>query len=112
MSSITHPRPRSSPAPRACIAGTTRQIELRRASRPRMKRKRIEVNPEQPGLNSAFAQISIPDPPPGPEAPLTAPPEPAPVAKASPKGRVVLRRETAHRGGKAVVIVHDFDSRI
>lgn len=27
-------------------------------------------------------------------------------------GRVVLRRETAHRGGKTVIVVHDFASFI
>lgn len=34
------------------------------------------------------------------------PPDPVPV---SPKrGRVVLRRETAGRGGKTVIVIHDF----
>jgi translation initiation factor 1 len=27
-------------------------------------------------------------------------------------GRVVLRRETAHRGGKTVIVIHDFASSI
>jgi translation initiation factor 1 len=27
-------------------------------------------------------------------------------------GRVVLRRETAHRGGKTVIVVHDFATHI
>jgi len=40
---------------------------------------------------------------------------PAPIQSAAPpaakqlkKGRVVLRRETAHRGGKCVIVIHDF----
>lgn len=28
------------------------------------------------------------------------------------KGRVVLRRETAHRGGKTVIVIHEFASFI
>lgn len=28
------------------------------------------------------------------------------------RGRVVLRRETAHRGGKCVIVVHDFASAV
>ncbi|MET0342612.1 MAG: translation initiation factor [Polyangiales bacterium] len=45
-----------------------------------------------------------------PTAPTLAPAEPAPrgVVDAKKKGRVVLRRETKHRGGKAVIIVTGF----
>src|SRR4051812_18587979 len=80
-----------------------------------MKRPRVELNAEQAGLNAAFAGLNIPN---LPEAPKSSEGEPLPFQSApttapkSIKGRVILRRETAHRGGKAVVIVHDFDSRI
>ncbi len=69
---------------------------------------RIELNPAQGGLNAAFAGLSLPD---LPEGPLAEPP-PASTAPPAKRGRVVLRRETAHRGGKAVLIVHDFAAHI
>ena len=39
-----------------------------------------------------------------------APAKPAPIEPPKPKklGRVVLRRETAHRGGRTVIVIHDF----
>ena len=44
-----------------------------------------------------------------PEAPAkTEMPTPSPSDSKSKKGRVVLRRETAHRGGKCVIVVYDF----
>ena len=50
-------------------------------------------------LNRAFAQLSADGLPAGPELPA-----PKPVKL----GRVVLRKETAHRGGKTVIVVHEF----
>ncbi len=35
-----------------------------------------------------------------------------PVSKPAKLGRVVLRRETAHRGGKTVVVVYDFAAHV
>ena len=71
--------------------------------------KRIPVNGPQGGLNAAFAGLQIDGLPPGPAQPD---PCAAPVASASPSkskpGRVVLRRETAHRGGKTVLVVDGF----
>lgn len=75
------------------------------AMRPE-KNKRVEVNPPQQGLaglGDAFANLPL--------APLpSTPPTPVPAEPAKPKraGRVVLRRETAHRGGRTVIVVHDF----
>jgi translation initiation factor 1 len=73
---------------------------------------RIELNPAQGGLNAAFAGLSIPGLPEAPAA-TPAPESPPPAAPSQAKrGRVILRRETAHRGGKAVLIVHDFAAHI
>ncbi len=73
-------------------------------------RKRIETNVPQGGLNSAFAALNL-DP-----AKLPAGPAPAPAAPSVQShwkmGRVVLRRETARRGGKTVIVVHDFASHL
>ena len=70
------------------------------------KNKRVEVNPVQQGLaglGDALASLPL--------GPLpAAPAKPAPLEPAKPKrlGRVVLRREKAHRGGRTVIVVHDF----
>jgi translation initiation factor 1 len=53
-------------------------------------------------LNNPFAGLRIDNLPLGD----TAPPARLPM------GRVVLRRETAHRGGKTVIVIHDFASSI
>ncbi|MEQ1851679.1 MAG: translation initiation factor [Chthoniobacteraceae bacterium] len=70
------------------------------------KPKKVEINPVQnglAGLGDALANLAIPAPP-------AAEPEREPVAPAPSRrmGRVVLRRETAHRGGRTVIVVHDF----
>ena len=54
-------------------------------------------------FNTAFDQLSKTGLPPGPAA---APPKPVKL------GRVVLRKEKAHRGGKTVIVVHDFAPQI
>lgn len=79
------------------------------AMRPE-KNKRVEVNPVQQGLaglGDALASLPL--------GPLPAAPvKPASAEPAKPKrlGRVVLRRETAHRGGRTVIVVHDFPSSV
>lgn len=74
------------------------------------KPKRIAVNPPQPGLaglGNILADVKVAHA----SAPVAAP---APVENAKPprSGRVVLRRETAHRGGKAVIVVHGFPPNV
>ncbi|MEI6082842.1 MAG: translation initiation factor [Verrucomicrobiota bacterium] len=54
-------------------------------------------------LNNPFAALSNQGLPAGPELPPPKPPK---------LGRVVLRKETAHRGGKTVIVVHEFASQI
>jgi translation initiation factor 1 len=59
---------------------------------------------QKPVLNNPFAGLSSDGLPPGEE--LSVPT--APPARKPKLGRVVLRRETAHRGGKVVIVVYDF----
>jgi translation initiation factor 1 len=66
---------------------------------------RIPLHKPTGKLVSAFDSLTADGLAPGPETVLSA----QPVTK---RGRVVLRRETAHRGGKAVVIAYDFESQV
>ena len=76
----------------------------------RSSKRRIELNPPQPNLNAAFASLAVPNVVPSPvEETKPAPPAPPAVWK---MGRVILRRETAHRGGKTVIVVHDFATHL
>ena len=78
--------------------------------RPEPK-KRINTNAAEqprPGLNAAFAGLSPPNLADGSDATPASPPT-EPLWKL---GRVVLRRETAHRGGKTVIVVHDFATHL
>jgi translation initiation factor 1 len=70
------------------------------------KKQKIDVNAASrtAALNNPFAALESAGLPEGTEAP----PELAPKPKASPRGRVLLRREKAHRGGKTVIVIHDF----
>jgi len=92
------------------------------------KRKRLEINPSQGGLASIGDALSgldlgpLPAEPPAPspiepvrraEVPASRPAAaatPSPVEPRAPKrlGRVILRRETAHRGGRTVIVIHEF----
>jgi translation initiation factor 1 len=61
-------------------------------------------------LNDPFAGLQLAGLPPGP---APAAPSAAQAAARIPKpGRVVLRRETARRGGKVVIVIHDFAPHI
>lgn len=71
------------------------------------KKPRIDTNPVQAGLNAAFANLEISSLPEGPAEPL-----PVKEEKALRLGRVVLRKETAHRGGKTVIVIDDFEPQI
>ena len=69
--------------------------------------KKIPTNAPQTGLNPAFSALQLDSLPPGPESTAT------PMENATWKmGRVVLQRETAHRGGKTVVVVQDFATHL
>jgi len=67
-------------------------------------KQKIAVSEQQPGLNDLFsvALAGLAETlPPGPESHDV----PLPAKK---KGRVTLHRETAHRGGKSVIVIRDW----
>lgn len=67
--------------------------------------KRIPVSGPQAHLQSPFAGLSIPGLAEGNV------PEPPPPARQTP-GRIVLRKEKAHRGGKPVIVASGFHEGI
>ena len=78
---------------------------------PREEKKRIDTTAAQTplsGLHSAFAGLDTAALPSGP----TSPPPPDSPQQIWKMGRVVLRRETARRGGKTVLVIHDFATHL
>jgi len=73
-------------------------------SRP--NKDRIIPAASQTGINNPFSGLDPGALPPGPAEPPVKP------AKPANPGRVLLRRETAHRGGRTVVVIHDFAPHI
>ncbi len=74
------------------------------------KQNRIPVNPQQQGLaglGKALSDLDLGALPPAPANPVGSEP-----AKPKKLGRVVLRRETAHRGGRTVIVIHDFPTSL
>ncbi len=74
-------------------------------------KKRVDTSGSQAplgGLDHAFANVDLPVNLPA------GPPVPAPAGTESPwkMGRVVLRREKAHRGGKTVIVIDDFATHL
>jgi translation initiation factor 1 len=67
------------------------------------KEQKIPVNTITTGWNSPFEKLSTGGLPAAAPAPAKSPQPASPGL-----GRVVLRRETARRGGKTVIVVHDF----
>src|SRR5277367_4698768 len=72
-------------------------------------KSKLDLSPSGAALSNPFAGLSAEGLPAGPEAPVLPPDA---VAKPSRFGRVVLRREKAHRGGKTVIVIHDFAPNI
>lgn len=76
------------------------------------KDKIVTNQDERADLANPFANLQINLPPEKPAAsPAPAPVESKPAPKRK-RGRVVLRRETAHRGGKCVIVVDNFEPSV
>lgn len=75
------------------------------------KKPKLDLSPTGAGLQNPFATLESAGLPDGPAPPTPAQP-PGAVPKPSKFGRVVLRREKAHRGGKTVIVIHDFAPNI
>jgi translation initiation factor 1 len=76
------------------------------------KKQKIDVNAasRSVSLNNPFAALESDGLPEGKDVQLSL--APAPTAKTPARGRVLLRREKAHRGGKTVIVVYDFASSL
>lgn len=75
------------------------------------RKDKIAINNDSPPeLGNPFANLQIDGLPPG--SPVAEDSKPNTPPLKTKRGRVVLRRETAHRGGKEVIVVHDFPSTI
>jgi len=61
------------------------------------------------GMFNPFGALEDAGLPTGPDAPVPSEKNPEKPAKL---GRVVLRRETAHRGGKSVIVVDGFEAKL
>src|SRR4051812_27313913 len=72
------------------------------------KTRKLEFNQNPGGLNKAFSALQVEGLPAGPTHPPEAIKAPAKVKL----GRVVLRKETAHRGGKTVIVAYDFATHL
>ncbi|MDB6125589.1 MAG: translation initiation factor [Pedosphaera sp.] len=75
------------------------------------KKQKIDLTPTGTGLNNPFAALEAAGLPAGPATP---PPSASPSEPPKPSkfGRVVLRKEKAHRGGKTVIVIYDFAPNI
>ena len=76
------------------------------------KKPKLDLTPTGAGLANPFAALNVDGLPAGASSNNSVqPPEPSPP-KPSKFGRVVLRREKAHRGGKTVIVIYDFAPNI
>jgi translation initiation factor 1 len=75
------------------------------------RKPKLDLTPTGAGLHNPFAALESAGLPAGPAVST-----PAPARGETPKpskfGRVVLRREKAHRGGKTVIVIDDFAPNI
>ena len=80
-------------------------------SRPNKTKIPTDAAAPGTGLFQAFAALDVSGLPPRPEPSSNPTTKQAEAGKANPAkmGRAVLRRETAHRAGKCVVVIDGFD---
>ncbi len=71
-------------------------------------KNKVPLNSPSTGWNTPFDKLSAEGLPPE----TTAAAVPAKVPPPARRGRVVLRRETAHRGGKTVIVVDGFEPQV
>ena len=70
----------------------------------REKKQRLSVDAAPALCTNPFAALDLGSLPAGPAAPLEKP------SKKSPTERLLMRRETAHRGGKTVIVLEGFST--
>jgi translation initiation factor 1 len=75
------------------------------------KKQKLDLTPTGAGLHNPFAALEVSGLPAGPATPPSQTGKDT-VPKPSKFGRVVLRREKAHRGGKTVIVIHEFAPNI
>jgi len=77
------------------------------------KKRKLDLTPTGNGLGNPFAALDATSLPAGETTPTSPASDKSQTAKKPSKlGRVVLRREKAHRGGKTVIVIHDFAPNI
>lgn len=75
------------------------------------RKPKLDLSPTGAALHNPFAALTAKGLPEGPATPPPASGAPT-LPRPSKYGRVVLRREKAHRGGKTVIVVHEFAPNI
>jgi translation initiation factor 1 len=73
------------------------------------KKPKLDLSPTGSSLHNPFSTLTADGLPAGPAVSTAAEPM---LPRPSKYGRVVLRREKAHRGGKTVIVVHEFAPNI
>lgn len=77
------------------------------------KKEKIRVDGTRQNLHSAFSKLDNLQMKLAPDAPeKTPPPENEKLSEVKSRGRVVLRKEKAQRGGKTVIVIDDIPSHI
>lgn len=76
------------------------------------RKPRLDLSPTGASLHNPFAALDTAGLPAGTSSSAPPPTSRTEPPKPSKFGRVVLRREKAHRGGKTVIVVHEFAPNI